>query len=336
MAVSALAATTNSKYSFLTRQVSQASYAASHSGFPVCPSHEGGVKNDLNELSVEIHPDDVAKRQVATWRGLSGEVIQMLTNEPFEASFQASRHLLIAYQRAVRRDGETIVEGLPRSTLRNYGQKLTFVPAGCSFKESQIPSVSVHATFLFIDPAGPLLDREVGFDRTSFTPRLFFENPILFETAGKLKALIESGGSSDRLYAEALGVVLAHELMRLDARPMRSEHPACGGLADWQKKKVSDYIDNNLWEEISLASLAAMVHLSLYHFSRAFKQSFGMPPHRCHAQRRIERAKALLAERKQTITEIALNLGFSDSSSFTRVFNKFAGRTPSDYRRSVI
>jgi AraC family transcriptional regulator len=60
-----------------------------------------------------------------------------------------------------------------------------------------------------------------------------------------------------------------------------------------------------------------------------------MPPHRYHTSRRIERAKILLAKLSQSVTEIALDIGFSDTSSFTAAFRKWTGRTPTEFRRSV-
>lgn len=293
-------------------------------------------RSALKGPSVRICPGDSARRQAAVWRGVSGEVVQVLPGGPFEMGFQGSFHLLIAYQRAIRRDGETTVEGFVRSTLHDLSQRLTFVPAGYRFKEWQNPFVATRATFLFIDPTGPLLDPDVRFNQIPFTPRLFFEDPVLFETVRKLGALIEAGGSSNRPYAEALAGVLAHELMRLDAKATRTDYPVRGGLAGWQRRMVSNFIDDNLSEQISLTTLAGLARLSPYHFSRAFKRAFGAPPNRYHAQCRIERAKSLLAEQKHTITEIALALGFSETSSFSRVFHKFTGRTPRDYRRSII
>ncbi len=110
---------------------------------------------------------------------------------------------------------------------------------------------------------------------------------------------------------------------------------ARGGLPGWQQKKLTQYIEEHLADEISLSSLARLVQLSPFHFSRAFKDSFGMPPHRYLTSRRIERAKTLLAERKLSVTEIGLGVGFSETSSFTSVFRKLTGETPTEYRRSL-
>jgi AraC-like DNA-binding protein len=100
-----------------------------------------------------------------------------------------------------------------------------------------------------------------------------------------------------------------------------------GGLASWQQKKIADYIEDRLDEEISLRDLAAIAQLSPFHFARAFKQSFGEPPHRYHMVRRMERAKALLKVPARTVTEVALKLGFSETSSFTAAFRRSVGTT---------
>jgi AraC family transcriptional regulator len=84
-----------------------------------------------------------------------------------------------------------------------------------------------------------------------------------------------------------------------------------------------------------LQQLADVAQLSRYHFARAFKQSFGMPPHRYHMSRRIERAKSLLEVPARSVTEVGMMLGFAETSSFTTSFRRSVGLTPSDYRRSV-
>jgi AraC family transcriptional regulator len=103
----------------------------------------------------------------------------------------------------------------------------------------------------------------------------------------------------------------------------------------WQQRIVTAYIEEHLDEPIPLTALAKLVHLSSYYFCRAFKQSFGIPPHRYHINRRIERAKTLLADRVSSVTEIALELGFSETSSFSAAFRHTTGITPTEYRRAL-
>jgi AraC family transcriptional regulator len=109
----------------------------------------------------------------------------------------------------------------------------------------------------------------------------------------------------------------------------------CGGLAAWQQKKIADFIEAHLDEMISLQRLADIAQLSRYHFGRSFKRSFGVPPHRYHMNRRMERAKSLLRERAHSVTEVGLMLGFSETSAFTTSFRRALGVTPSDYRRTL-
>jgi AraC family transcriptional regulator len=109
-----------------------------------------------------------------------------------------------------------------------------------------------------------------------------------------------------------------------------------GGLAGWQRKKLAEFIETHLDEIISLQRLADIAQLSRSHFARAFKRSFGAPPHRYHMNRRIERAKSLLRERARSVTEVGLMLGFSETSAFTTSFRRAMGVTPTDYRRALM
>jgi AraC family transcriptional regulator len=285
---------------------------------------------------IGFHPINLASRQTALWRGLSGEVVRISTQESFECEYCGPLHLLIAYQRATRHKGDSTVDGLPRSTLHDLSRKLTFVPAGIRFQERHDPSGPMHAIYLYIDPRAPLMDAEVGFAGARLLPRLFFHRHFMWETALQLGALIEAGPSAEQCYAEALGIVLAHKLLRLNIGNMVAAPAAQGGLADWQRRAVAQYIDGNLAQQISLAALAETARLSPFHFSRAFKKSFGMPPHHHHMNRRIEWAKMLLAERSRSVTDIALQVGFADTSSFSVAFRKLAGRSPREYRRSLL
>jgi AraC family transcriptional regulator len=285
------------------------------------------------DCAVEIAPSNAVKRQAATWNGMAAEIVQATTHESIEYRFCAPRHLLVLYEQGVRCDGETFVEGLPRSTLRDFQRKLTFVPAGHEYCERHEPRVLTRMVFFYLEPEKvPTLSETAN---AALTPRLFFEDATLWNTALKLKQLVESAGSDNRLYLEALGVVLAHELVRLNTGARNIEAPARGGLAPWQQRIVTAYIEEHLAEQILLATLAGLVRLSPYYFCRAFKQSFGLPPHRYHNKRRIEQAKLLLAKPAPSVTDIGLTVGFSETSSFTTAFRKSTGLTPTAYHRSL-
>jgi AraC family transcriptional regulator len=284
--------------------------------------------------SVTFTPSHIVKRQVAAWLGLQAEAIQITDFQPFDYEFQGPRHLLIASERSERNDGETRVGGL-RSNLRDLTGKLVLIPANSRFHGWQDPRVLTRVTYFYIDPKGPLLAPELGFDDMEFEPRLFFFDAAIWETTRKLTAQIEQQRLGDDRYAEALGVVLCHELIRLNGGRLAAEPRTIGGLAPWQKKRVEQYVAEHVSERILLSSMAELVQLSPYHFAHAFKHSFGVPPHRYHMMRRVEEAKTLLAKPGVSITEIGMRLGFSETSAFTAGFHKLTGMSPTQYRRAL-
>jgi AraC family transcriptional regulator len=98
---------------------------------------------------------------------------------------------------------------------------------------------------------------------------------------------------------------------------------------------VLDFLKTHLAETVSLAALAEIAGLNPFHFARAFKRTFGLPPHRFHLDQRISRAKSMLARPALSVTEIAIELGFATTSSFSCAFRKIAGVSPTAYRRSL-
>src|SRR5215467_2766812 len=298
-----------------------------------------GVNPFQHELSLQLVPtidflpSDIVRHQTASWRGIQAKTVQVISLEPFEYRFKQQCHLLIGIEQGVRYEGETLLEGLPKSTIRRYSNTLILVPAGRTLYGVQNPRLLPRSICLYIDPKVALVDPDLRFAEVELQPRLLFEDPAIWETVRKLKAQIGSTDPTDRMYADALGGVLAHELLRLNGRSM-SGRGSRGGLVAWQQRRVLDFMEEHLAENFALSALADLVRLSPYHFIRSFKQSIGEPPHRYWVGRRIERAKALLANPSRSITEIAFDVGFGGSSAFSVAFRRITGRTPTEFRRS--
>jgi AraC family transcriptional regulator len=301
---------------------------------------EGTGANGCRMLSdsvtqrVLLTPPYLMQRRFAQRQSVSAEIIDARERVPFDYRFKSDRHLLIMAEQAARDDGETLVEGLARSTLREFSGKLTFVPAGHAFHGWQDPRILLRATYFYIDPHDPLLGETLAFAGVSFQPRLFFADSELWRVAAKLRddALVPAGLAS---YADALTVLLGHALMRVNASSPPALRASRGGLTGRQQKRVAEFIEEHLAENVRLASLAGLAGLSPYHFARAFKQSFGAPPHRYHIGRRIARAKTLLEAQSGSVTEVAVAVGFAETSSFSAAFRRFTGIAPSDYRRGL-
>lgn len=107
------------------------------------------------------------------------------------------------------------------------------------------------------------------------------------------------------------------------------------GLADWQVKRVTGYMQEHLDGEISLDDLSALVHLSRFHFCTAFRLATGRTPHEWLVIKRIEKARQLLTEPALRITDIALAVGYGTPSAFTASFRKLVGVTPTEFRRRI-
>jgi AraC family transcriptional regulator len=289
---------------------------------------------NMGDHVVEISPADAVTQRTAIADGMTAEIVQAGSHDRFESRFRAPVHLLVVYEQGTRRDGDTFVEGQSRSTLRDLARKLTFVPAGHEYREWQHPRSPTHLMYVYFDPAKLQIPADAN-PADAFAAKLFFEDATLLDTALKLMRSLESPTSENQLYLEALGVVLAHELIRFNHGTPRTKPQLRGGLAAWQQRIVTEHIDAHLNETISLAALAQLARLSPYYFCRAFKQSFGVPPHRYHTSRRIEHAKSLLATRAHSVTDIGLTVGYSETSSFTAAFRKATGLTPSGYQRSL-
>jgi AraC family transcriptional regulator len=266
---------------------------------------------------------------------MMAEFVLSTNQQKIDYRFRASVHLLAVCEQGARRDGETFVEGLPRSTLRDFARKLTIVPAGHAYHEWQEPRTRTSLMYFYIDPAKLQVYSELDNADICLPPRLFFEDTTLWDTALKLKKSVESLTSENLLYSEALGVVLVHELVRLHRGTPRIGPQIRGGLAAWQQRIVATYIEEHLAEQIPLATLAQLVRLSPYHFCRTFKQSFGVSPGRYHTDCRIERAKRLLATPASSVADVGMMVGFSEISSFTLAFRRTTGLTPTGYRRSL-
>jgi AraC family transcriptional regulator len=283
----------------------------------------------LFERTVEISPIDAVKRHSTGRYEMLIESIYVPAQRRIECRFRAPSDLLVMYDDGIRCDGETSIDHLARSKLRNLANKLTFVPANRAFNEWHEPRTAMRFSYLYLD-----LRRfdGSGHETTINIPRAFFDDSVVWDTATKLRDVV-ANGKADKSYVAALTNVLAHELLRSGKEMSQHSSVSRGGLATWQMRAVSRHIEEHVHERTPLVALAKLVRLSPSHFCRAFRQSFGIPPHEYHIRRRIEKAKTLLAEREASVTGVGFALGYSHTSSFSVAFRKITGQTPIEFRR---
>ncbi|MDQ7996304.1 MAG: AraC family transcriptional regulator [Luteibacter sp.] len=106
------------------------------------------------------------------------------------------------------------------------------------------------------------------------------------------------------------------------------------GLAPWQARRVSAHVNDNLGFPITIDQLAGIAGLSSSYFCRAFKDTFGDPPHAYIMRRRVERAQSLMLQTREPLSQIALACGLSDQAHLCNLFRRLVGQSPSHWRRS--
>lgn len=165
--------------------------------------------------------------------------------------------------------------------------------------------------------------------------RVMFADPTILHVAHLFKQEMQNGGLAGKLYTESLTNLLTVHLLRNYSGLLVKSNLDNGPLSDLKLEQLKEFIEERLAEELTLTNMAAVVHMSAFHFARAFKAATGEPPHRYVTHRRIERAKMLLAVTRLPVAEVAYRVGFSNQSHFTAQFRKVTGTTPKRYRDSL-
>jgi AraC family transcriptional regulator len=159
---------------------------------------------------------------------------------------------------------------------------------------------------------------------------------VLKNLALALLPALAKPSETNKLFADhAVRAVTAH-MIRNYGSLKRLPRFARGSLAYWQERRAKDMLRANLCGDLSISELAGACGLSSSHFSQAFKKTVGCPPHRWLLIQRVEKAKRLLLNSRQQLSEIALETGFTDQSHFTRVFSQHTGESPGAWRRAQI
>ncbi len=164
--------------------------------------------------------------------------------------------------------------------------------------------------------------------------RAALRDPAVEELIACLRRSLIDDSRCGGLCLDLVGTSLALRLFETYGENGRPPPSIRGGLGASRRRRIVDFIEAHLDEDIGLAALAAEAGLSPHHFGKAFKTTFGKPPCRYITERRIQKAKEMLLSDGASITEIALALGFSSHSHFTDVFRKMTGTTPSLFRRN--
>jgi AraC-like DNA-binding protein len=159
------------------------------------------------------------------------------------------------------------------------------------------------------------------------------EDLVLTQLTKSIHPYIGRPGWPCPLKLDHLNLILSAHLLQKYAGLRTPPTISVGGLGPWQKRRATELLRENLPGRIRLSQLAQECGLSISHFARSFKASFGVSTHRWLVQRRIERSQELLIRTRESLADIADQVGFADQAAFTRTFHQIVGISPGRWRR---
>jgi AraC family transcriptional regulator len=165
--------------------------------------------------------------------------------------------------------------------------------------------------------------------------RFALHDPVIETVASALVTELQGRQYSAALYAEAAAQFLAVHLLRRHCSVAWPLIRPKGRLDAHRLGRVLDRIHDAPERPVTLHELAELAGLSVFHFSRLFKNTTGHPPHRYIVRQRIEAACQLLRDSRHGIADVAYAVGFQSVSQFTAQFAKHLGVSPATFRRSV-
>jgi AraC family transcriptional regulator len=107
------------------------------------------------------------------------------------------------------------------------------------------------------------------------------------------------------------------------------------GLLDWQARRVGEHIEKNIGTPIHVSDMSALVQLSEAYFARAFKRTYGKTPHSYVIGRRLDQASHHLLNGHASISDIALECGFTDQAHLCKLFRRRMGQSPAAWRKET-
>ncbi|MGQ2928166.1 MAG: helix-turn-helix domain-containing protein [Neoaquamicrobium sediminum] len=186
-----------------------------------------------------------------------------------------------------------------------------------------VPDTTMQST-LKTDSATRIRDTFEGFAGTILV------DPFVHTAMTRLwDALASKDAMERRVGGNLMPALLWHLLSQLDEQRHLADQVY---LPLWRLKRVEEFVETNLGENIGVTDLAGAADMSARHFSRSFFRELGTTPHKWLMKRRLEHACKLLSSSDDSIGEIARNSGFSSQSHLTTQMKQSYGTTPNRYR----
>ncbi len=267
------------------------------------------------------------------WRGIRVEQIELGAGGlPAQARLH---HLLILYQVPVP---YAVHHVRNRQTSRWVYQTgdLGLYPGGdCSTDLSwSTPSHNIYLT-IEADYMTQLVSQGPELQNFALQEQLKFQDPLLNVLGRQLLTAASQRHALGSLYAESLTNALCHQLIEHHAtyqrRYRQAPHLSAPVLA-----RIDEYLEAHTEHAVTLAELAGLANLSVFHFARLFRQTVGLTPYQYVLHWKIQRARHLLCQDGVSVADVSDALGFASPASFGAAFRRIVGCTPQQYGRHFV
>jgi AraC-like DNA-binding protein len=166
-----------------------------------------------------------------------------------------------------------------------------------------------------------------------YRPALLKDDLVVAQITKSFLPFIGRSDEPSVLALDQFSLILGAHLLQHYGVLHKTGQRSKGGLAPWQKRRASELLNENLHGHIRLSEVAGECGLSVSHFARSFKTSFGISTHQWLIQHRIDHAKELMSQSSMSLIEVAIQSGFNDQAAFTRAFHQLVGVSPGRWRR---
>ena len=277
-------------------------------------------------------PSRITAEGTRGWEGLTARACVIQCRGYHATERQYSHPVVVAILETIGGVVQVHCGEEDRDTRPARSAHVSLLPAGATVR-LDAQGVSLFREVVIEIMPQPGTSANAWLSRATADPKTMIVNRDVLHVAELISADCLSAHPDDRQYGEGLSIVFLKALSRL-AEPAAEMH-AQGGLAPWQLRRITEFLESKLADGARIDTLARLVNLSSSYLIRAFKVSTGVTPQQWLRAARIRRVQELLVDGDLALAEIAQATGFADQAHLSRIFRQASGESPGVWRRRV-
>src|ERR1700735_2263522 len=226
--------------------------------------------------------------------------------------------------------------GTKRSALEKFNYAAGDLALCDRHQGEWVGLMNVQHLQLGVSDAALLASSDGAYGEVELRPSRKFADARLSAMVAAVQAEMVAGFPSGRLFLDSVEQAMAVALVNGHAVRHRPVQISRGGLGPARLRRITEFVDAKMENELSLDEMAQSVGLSTAHFARMFRKSTGETPHQFVLRQKLERAKAMLRAPDARVLDVAVACGFKTQQHFAQVFRDVCGISPTGYRQDFL